>query len=104
MTEEIYTLREQLYAERAQCVLALARAAQAMGCVVGFRDDPDLGADAGPATMWPVLFIDLPTGQVSWHLHESNRFSAPDIGDYLGEWDRHDTAEKYRRLAAWRPT
>jgi len=41
---------------------------------------------------------------VSWHLHESNRFSAPDIGDYLGEWDRHDTAEKYRRLAAWRPT
>ena len=88
-----------LYAERAQCVIALARAAQAMGCCVGFRNDPDLD-DGGPPAQRPVLFIELPTGQVSWHLTVANRLSAPDIGDYIGEWDRHDTAEKYRRLAA----
>jgi hypothetical protein len=92
-----------LYTERAQCVLALARAAKAAGCVVGFRNDPDLD-DGGPPALWPVLFIDLPTGQVSWHFTVEDRLSALDIGDYPGEWDRHDTAEKYRRLAAWRPT
>lgn len=90
---------EGLYAERAQCVLALARAAKAMGCAVGFKSD---GVLLAPST-WPVLFIDLPTGQVSWHLKLEDRRNAPDIGDYLGTWDNHDTAEKYRRLAAWRP-
>jgi hypothetical protein len=90
-----------LYTERAQCVLALARAAKAAGCVVGFRNDPAL--DEVEAARWPVLFIDLPTGQVSWHLTIEDRRSAADIDIYLGEWDRHDTAEKYRRLAAWQP-
>lgn len=93
---------EGLYTERAQCVLALARAAKAAGCVVGFRNDPAL--DEVEAARWPVLFLDLPTGQVSWHMAAEDRRSASDIGDYSGEWDRHDTAEKYRRLAAWRPT
>lgn len=92
----------ELYRERAQCVLAFARAAQCMGYVVGFRHDPDL--DGAEAILWPVLFVDLPTGQVSWHLTVEDRLSADDIGIYHGEWDRHDTAEKYRRLAAWRPT
>jgi hypothetical protein len=96
------SIANELYAERAKCVLALARAAQAMGCVAGFRDDPDL--EGAEAALWPVLFIDLPTGQVSWHLTIEDRLTASDIGDYIGVWDRHDTAEKYRRLAAWRPT
>jgi len=91
---------EKLYTERAQCVIALARAASALGCRVGFREDPDLGS---ATAQWPVLFIDLPTGQVSWHLTVEDRRSAVDIGAYLGEWDRHDTPEKYRRLAAWQP-
>lgn len=90
-----------LYAERAQCALALARAAQALGYFVGFRHDPAM--DSTEAALWPVLFIDLPTGQVSWHLSVEDRLSANDIGDYNGTWDRHNTAEKYRRLAAWRP-
>ena len=35
---------------------------------------------------WPVAFIELPTGQVSWHLPQ-----------HLETWDGHDTKEKYRR-------
>jgi hypothetical protein len=49
---------------------------------------------------WPVIYITLPTGQVSWHL-------SPDDTDLFGHvprgaavWDGHDTAEKYRRLHA----
>lgn len=93
---------DNIYTERAWCVIGLARAAKAAGCCVGFRNDPDLD-DGGPPALWPVLFIDLPTGQVSWHLTVEDRLRAPDIGTYLGTWDGHDTAEKYRRLARWRP-
>jgi hypothetical protein len=39
---------------------------------------------------WPVVYIELPTGQVSWH-----------VPAYAGEWDRHDTEEKYRRCRAF---
>lgn len=35
---------------------------------------------------WPVVYIELPTGQVSWHLPQHER-----------AWDGHSTEEKYRR-------
>jgi Phosphoribosyl-ATP pyrophosphohydrolase len=56
----------------------------------------DWGYDAhevivgGIRQSWPVVFIELPTGQVSWHL-------AP----YTGKYDGHTTEEKYRRCAAF---
>jgi len=92
-------MSESLYLEREHCVIALARSAQANGYRVGFRDDPAL---PDPQS-WPVLFIDLPTGQVSWHLSRIGREEAKDIGHYDGEWDGHDVEEKYRRLTTWRP-
>ncbi|MEA4926828.1 MAG: hypothetical protein VB084_16165 [Syntrophomonadaceae bacterium] len=36
---------------------------------------------------WPVLYIELPTGQVSWHMPQ-----------HIKAWDGHDTEEKYRRI------
>ena len=50
-----------------------------IGFRAGFRFDP-----AEPH--WPVAFIELPTGQVSWHLPEH------DI-----PWDGHSTELKYFR-------
>lgn len=85
-----------VYAERTRCVLALARAAQALGCLVGFGHDP-----AEPE--WPVIYIELPTGQVSWHMRAEERAAAADIGAFEGHWDGHATDEKYARLDAWRP-
>jgi hypothetical protein len=37
-------------------------------------------------TDWPIIFIELPTGQVSWH-----------VPAYAGEWDGHTTPQKYER-------
>lgn len=50
------------------------------------------------------VFIDLPTGQVSWHVHDSELA----LFDFLPTsdqrcWDGHSTDEKYERLLAWRP-
>lgn len=46
------------------------------------------------------VYIDLPTGQVSWHYHERDADLFSHLGPYQGKWDGHDTPEKYRRLAA----
>jgi hypothetical protein len=53
--------------------------AQQCGYAAGFRIDPG-------EPEWPVAYIELPTGQVSWHLPRHP------IG-----WDGHETPEKYRR-------
>ena len=46
------------------------------------------------------VYIDLPTGQVSWHYHDDQAHLFAGLPPYEGEWDGHDTPEKYRRLAA----
>jgi hypothetical protein len=71
-------------------VVALARAGMALGWKVGQLTDPE-------APGWPVLYVDTPHGQVSWHFPEPEM--PEDIPAYEGEWDGHGTEEKYARLA-----
>ncbi len=71
------------YAARYGLVLQAVAEAHAQGLQAGFRIDP-----AEPA--WPVAFIELPTGQVSWHMPQHAR-----------EWDGHSTEEKYKRCRAY---
>ncbi len=48
-----------------------------------------------------IVFISLPTGQVSWHIHDSELSSFRHLwARREGSWDGHTTEEKYRRLAA----
>jgi len=54
--------------------------ARRCGIEAGIRIDPE-------QPEWPVVFIELPTGQVSWHIAQHGR-----------EWDRHTTEEKYGRI------
>jgi hypothetical protein len=84
----------EVYQERNAVVVALARMAQAAGWTVGQRNDP---ASEG----WPVLYIDTPEGQVSWHLPQDQM--PANIPPYNGEWDGHTTDEKYDRLARLQP-
>lgn len=44
------------------------------------------------------VYIDLPTGQASWHYHDSETDLFDDLPPYHGEWDGHSTEEKYRRV------
>ncbi len=48
-----------------------------------------------------VVFMDLPTGQVSWHLHDSELPQFAHLPQNRGrKWDGHTTEQKYARLAA----
>lgn len=71
--------RDTDYTPRYRLVFDAIGAALALGYAAGFRIDPS-------EPEWPVAYIELPTGQVSWHLPQHPR-----------DWDGHDTKEKHRR-------
>jgi hypothetical protein len=92
--EEMRARKDAAYLERNQVVAALARcypSGVARTAIEGWSDD------------WHgCVYIDLPTGQVSWHFHDSQAYLFDGLPPYSGTWDGHDTPEKYRRLAASR--
>jgi len=48
-----------------------------------------------------IVCIHLPTGQVTWHIHDSEvEWFSHLPTDEIHNWDGHTTAEKYERLAA----
>lgn len=98
--EQMRAAKETAYRERNLCVAAIARFAVAQGLVAGFgkHDETDTTWEAD----WRhIVFIDLPTGQVSWHIHDSEVSHFGFLGAYDGKYDGHSTPEKYRRLAGW---
>lgn len=51
-----------------------------------------------PEWQW-VVFINLPTGQASWHIHESELYLFSHVQRLNGTtWDGHSNQEKYRRI------
>jgi hypothetical protein len=54
---------------------------------------------------WPVLYVDTPAGQLTWHLNpdDLDLFTHVPVvasDDPAARWDGHTTPEKYRRLDA----
>ncbi|HHH39024.1 MAG TPA: hypothetical protein ENK50_05555 [Sedimenticola sp.] len=79
--------KKQDYDVRYGLVLEAMAVANRLGYAAGYRIDPD-------EPEWPVAFIELPTGQVSWHMPQ-----------HPIPWDGHSTDEKYdrcRRYDSWR--
>lgn len=76
-------MADQDYTRRYGLVLRAMFTAHYAGFPAGVKIDP-----AEPD--WPVFYIELPTGQVSWHM--------PQHGP---EWDGHSTEEKYARINAF---
>lgn len=101
LREELERMRQDkdnAYLERNSCVAALAKLAVAMGWKAG------LGKHTGEGpwdSEWTnIVYINLPSGQVSWHIHDREMVLFNWLAPYLGKWDGHGTREKYERLAA----
>lgn len=69
------------YEPRYTVILTAMAVASIAGYKTGIAFDP-----AEPD--WPAVYIELPTGQVSWHMP---RHEVP--------WDGHSTPEKYERIS-----
>jgi hypothetical protein len=106
LLEEVQRLRDGLaqaeaeknlaYSERNKAVAGLARAAVAFGWRAGVRRHEGAEWEDDWRT---VLFIDLPSGQVSWHFHDSERALLDGLPAYEGSWDGHSTDEKWERVS-----
>ncbi len=91
--DALFETKEGAYHERNQVVAALAK-------VFPSSLERHVGEDWGPDWLW-VCIIDLPAGQVSWHIQTSELGLFTQIPRETGRvWDGHDTEEKYRRLRA----
>lgn len=77
---------EEAYFDRNMAVQVLTKMANQLGYNIGIKDDPE----------WPILYIDLPTGQVSWHIPRNELIGT--YPKYTGKWDGHDVEEKRNRL------
>lgn len=89
--KEMEARKDAAYLERNQVVAALASAYPsgiARTAIEGWSED------------WHgCVYIDLPTGQASWHYHDSQAHLFAHLPSYTGSWDGHSTEEKYQRLA-----
>lgn len=82
------TLQDAYY-DRNLVVQALAKLAILAGYTVGIKIDPE-------EPNWPILFMDLGTGQMSWHLPKDEALRSFPV--YNQPWDHHDLEEKRARL------
>lgn len=95
---EVTRLREAkdgAYAERNHLVAALSKLYPA-----SLERHPEEDKTWEDDWRW-VVFVDLPTGQASWHIHDSELPQFAHLPRHAGRrWDGHTTTEKYARLAA----
>jgi hypothetical protein len=98
--------KDEAYKERNRCVAGMARLALDNGYAAWLgrhTSDPRESADNPWDPEWMnIVFISLPTGQLSWHLHDSDVELFSFLRrDETGIWDGHSTEEKYERLTAF---
>ena len=95
--------KDGAYRERNQVVAALVRCYQALNYEVWLGRHPAEDASWEPDWRW-IVFALLPTGQVSWHIHDSE---LPLFADLPREpyqaYDGHTTEQKYKRVLGWKP-
>lgn len=88
--------KDAAYLERNRCVALLARMALALGCRAGVART----AIEGWSEDWHgCVYVDLPTGQASWHFHDSQAELFSGLPAYPGTWDGHSAETKYERVA-----
>jgi hypothetical protein len=89
---ELRTEKNEAYRQRNHLVAALARlfpSGVKRTNIEGWDDD------------WHgCCFIDLPSGQISYHFHDSHAHLFADLSSYTKEWDGHDKETVHVRLAA----
>lgn len=87
--------KNEAYHERNQLVAALSKLFPAY---ITRTDIP--GWDAS----WHgCVYINLPSGQISYHYHDSEHYLFADLPIFTGEWDGHDKDTVHRILQSIQP-
>ena len=98
--ERLRAAKDAAYLERNRCVALIARMALAMG----LRAWVTRTAIEGWSEDWHgCVYVELPTGQCSWHFHDSQEplfAGIPQLPPGEVPWDGHTTEVKYERVGA----
>ena len=99
VVDELTTQKNQAYNERNILVAGLSKIFPAF---LSWHYPED--EDWDPEWKW-IVYITLPTGQVSWHIHETelSMFSHLEHRRRGNYWDGHTTQEKYERVKRLQP-
>lgn len=90
--------RDAAYVERNRCVAAVARLVIDAGGRAWLAEHPADDPEWDPE--WrTIVFIEGRTGQLSWHLHDSDVPLFAGLPRGANSWDGHSTPAKYERLA-----
>jgi len=93
--------KDRAYWERNQVVALLCKMSLALGYLV-WRTRTDI--EDWDASWHNCVYIGLPTGQVSWHYHDSDMETFAFVPDDLEiAYDGHSTDEKYERVKECEP-
>jgi hypothetical protein len=92
VVENLNHVLRNVYAERNRLAQALAKMSMEMEYNVGIKDDKE-------DKDYVILYIDLPTGQVSWHIPKKELIGK--FPEYNGNWDSHDTKSKIERVVEY---
>jgi hypothetical protein len=89
--EGAHTALREVYRERAHLVALLASMYPSHG-----------GKFDQECPEWLVVIIELPTGQVSWHISPDDEYLFEHVRrTWNNNWDGHTTALKYARVDAY---
>ncbi len=95
LVEKLITDKDQAYKERNKMLAVLCHVLLQQGCCIGLGKHEGENWDDN----WlNVVFIELPTGQVSWHIHDSEMPMFDFLSEHDFKWDGHTTDEKWERL------
>jgi hypothetical protein len=86
--QPLVDVNRALYRERAHLVAHLAVIYPSVLCESADPEHPD----------WPVVYVQLPTGQASWHISKSDLDLFEHVTPGHKLWDGHSVAKKYERL------
>ena len=85
-SDQLESTPDEAYLDRNLCVQAMVKMAKKLGYSAGIKED----------SKWPVLYMDFPTGQISWHIPKNEIVCH--FPKYQGKWDGHSVEEKRKRI------
>lgn len=88
---------DEVYRDRNLLAFGFCVLAAAAGYDAGWYEAPDTDTDDADDE-WIVVWAELPTGLVSWHVPRDVVLGLPGLGNEGVVYDGHDRAEKNARL------
>jgi hypothetical protein len=99
IVESLKAQKDAAYAERNMLVAALSKLLPSH-----LARHPDEDTTWEDDWRW-IVVVNGPAGQMTWHIHDSERENFNHLDVHPFTWDGHTTDEKYQRLArlqSWR--